>query len=539
MKIKNSFLIPFIFFCCGKPDPQSANDANIKKTEDELKKRFEQDESCKKIQDLNFAEGSYQFYSDFLDYNSRLASLAEFVRINELDLKILCPYDFSKDEDKTTAETELKSLVEKFIELQKSADSDKTDFPILLMKISFLFQNLPKENLEIIFKQNENEKIFSNLMNLCCEVYCKNKFGRSFFDEVAYENARICQREHDKYVLQHAGISENVKVSEVKSTLLTDDHKVRAVIELPENSSLCLLRKSAYDDKKYIYDRESVTKGKLANNDDESFNGSYAFAQIANLVTRLDVYEKVKDLSPAKEIIKIFSQLQQEKVTIEPETQWMNIKTLPACCEIFEKAKGKVTLNAKDFQTFTGRLNNDSVNRSEDWQSVVEVFDSSKVNEVQENKNENYSQHVVDLFSGQVLNSKNLTIKTLLLLKDKSLDCEHFMDFVYKIENPKANFNSQENFKLLFRKLNCQDLDKNFDKLIKKFSDIYGLPQIFVDRETFVRMLESLKGKTDWDIRKGQFSLNKANNKTFTCDCDDSEKQELLKVLQSKGISLL
>ena len=49
MKIKNSFLIPFIFFCCGKPDPQSTNDANIKKTEDELKKRFEQDESCKKI----------------------------------------------------------------------------------------------------------------------------------------------------------------------------------------------------------------------------------------------------------------------------------------------------------------------------------------------------------------------------------------------------------------------------------------------------------------------------------------------------------
>ena len=119
MKIKNSFLIPFIFFCCGKPDPQSANDANIKKTEDELKKIFEQDESCKKIQDSSFEEESYQFYSDFLEHNATERFFATFIRDNELDLKILCPYDFSKDEDKTSAETELKSLVEKFIELQK------------------------------------------------------------------------------------------------------------------------------------------------------------------------------------------------------------------------------------------------------------------------------------------------------------------------------------------------------------------------------------------------------------------------------------
>lgn len=464
--------------------------------------------------------------------------LAEFIRNNELDLKILCPYDFSKDEDKTSAETELKSLVEKFIELQKSANSDKTDLPVLLMKISFLYQNLPKENLEIIFKQNENEKIFSNLMNLCCEVYCENKFGRSFFDEVAYENARICQREHDKYVLQHAGISENIKVSEVKSKLLTDDHKVRAVIELPENPSLCLLRRAAYDDKKYIYDRESVEKGKLGSNDDESNKGSYAFALIANLVTRLDDYVKIKDLLPAKEIIKIFTQLQQQKVTVGPETQWMNIKTLPACYEIFREAKGKVTLDAKEFQIFTVRLNNDSINRTEDWQSVVDVFDSSKVNEIQENPNENYSQHVVDLFSGQVLNSTDLTSKTLMFLKSRSLDCDHFINFVYKIENPRTNFNNPENFKLLFSKLNCQDLEKNFDRLINEFSNIYGLPQIFVDRDTFIAMLEALKGNAEWNRWMGQFSLDKTENKTFTCDCDDSEKQELLKVLQSKGISL-
>jgi hypothetical protein len=447
-------------------------------------------------------------------------AFAEFFRDNEKSFKLLCPYDFSESEDVEAAKSEFKKLVEDFIELQKNGGNDKKDLPLLLGKISYLFQNLPFETFENFFEsKEEDEKIIANLLNFVVSVYCKNVLKRNFFIEVANENARVCQREYDIYKLQHEGVFERLNATDVKSEILQDP-KIRAVRKRPANRELVLLHRKEYDGRKHIYNKDLVAQGKMSQDD--------ALSQIANLAVGLNRYTKIPNFSLCKELIKISDQLSEE--SIDHETRGMKIKILPALCEIFSKAQKKTEpkLGITDFKTFVSKIKPGSIRTSDHWKIIVEYFDPQGIEGLPEGQQENYSQQVVDLPRGQVLNSEELISKTLSLIKNKSLDCDHFFLLVEKIEDPATNFGKKENLQELFKKYKYVNIASDLDKIINHSNKFFGLQQIHLDRDIFIEWVKILKQDPTWFTTKNKFGFfPKSIGATFVCECNDEEQEDI------------
>ena len=547
MKTRNLFFIPFLISNCHKISQNTKRDDT--KIDQVKNKILENYENSKKNSSDNAIIEKLKFKNSILDFgcydkvHDVIFDFNTFYSENKRYFKFLCDFDFSKADECEKAKSEFKTLVKNLVDQVNS--NDVSYYPVILGQLIYIFENIDNVEWDKVFVENDIEKkVVANVLNFVASVYCLKNYKKFFFNEIKYENSRQSSLNHDILVAKNNGIGGQKNITDIKSPCFKDE-KLAAVRSCSGNAPLCDLFDTKDNKNPHIF-RENI-KELVKDKEDKDQLQKEALKQIINLAASVEHFAQDPNFDFAGKLTNLLKYLNDD-YCISKDTTHERVKILDCICDICKIIPQTTPrINADGFRILTSKLKFE-IDSVEMWRVFVDACNtdlkSNKVNEIKDDDKKKYSEHVVGLLKDSLLNSHDLITKTVNLLPDQSLDHDKFLQLRNKIGVTIKDFSKPEDTENLFRLLDFSSFkEKNeFHNVntgnkgfCQKINEFFEYSPIFINRATFVGLIENLKKLNAWDVNENTtirscFGVgDDARGKAFVLQCSDDEKSELKK----------